>query len=356
MSKNTIESLAARLNAVEAKLATLGGPQSSGVDATSIQELDIRLSIVEKSVDELIAKPAADAAAALVSAPADQPPVPVEEVVALSPAADVPAAAAVVTDVITAQAEAEAPSSPEVAEVVAAAVEAVLTAPADVVTDPEALVKAITAAVSEAPTIEDPKIAEAAAEAVAQIIETATGEAPKAEIVEQITEAIEVCPVEEAVAEIITSDSAPESVVDTIIDNVVADSPSINVPAAAEIVSSVVESVVIAESETNPDVVAAVSAAVAAVVNADPDVVQDPVAITAAITEAVSEVTPPESAAIQVKVTEAVADIIATATNVEEVPSNVQTQIAEAVAADPELDALDARLTAVEEKVGLLGK
>ena len=83
---NTIEDIAARLSAVEAKIATLTEFTVSGVDATSIQELDIRLTLVEKTVEELVAKPAADAVAALVAAPADQPPVPVEEVVALSPA------------------------------------------------------------------------------------------------------------------------------------------------------------------------------------------------------------------------------------------------------------------------------
>ena len=87
MSKqiNTIEGLAVRLSAVEAKLNTLAGLEAPSVDALSIQELDIRLSIVEKTVDELIAKPATDAVAALVAAPADEPPAPVEEVVEVTP-------------------------------------------------------------------------------------------------------------------------------------------------------------------------------------------------------------------------------------------------------------------------------
>ena len=89
---NTIQDLAVRLTAVETKLATLAGLQAPGVDATSVEELNIRLTIVEKTVDELIAKPATEAVAALVAAPAGQPPAPVEEIVALSPAAAVPEA------------------------------------------------------------------------------------------------------------------------------------------------------------------------------------------------------------------------------------------------------------------------
>ena len=59
------------------------------------------------------------------------------------------------------------------------------------------------------------------------------------------------------------------------------------------------------------------------------------------------------------QVVDAVIDIIAAATGVEQVAAEVVQQIAEAVAtsADPELDAIEARLNAVEIKVdGLLGK
>ena len=76
----------------------------------------------------------------------------------------------------------------------------------------------------------------------------------------------------------------------------------------------------------------------------------------AAIAEAVAEVTPPDSPAAQAAVAAAVAEVVAVATNVEEVAPEVQAQLAEAVAANPELDAIDERLTKVEEKVGLLGK
>jgi hypothetical protein len=85
-------------------------------------------------------------------------------------------------------------------------------------------------------------------------------------------------------------------------------------------------------------------------------VVQDAEAITEAITAAVAELSAPESEDVQADVADAVAQIIATATNVEEVTDAVQIQIEEAVAADPELEVINARLTEVEEKVGLLGK
>ena len=49
-----LEDLAARLVSVEAKLATLTGTSVNTHSATSIEELDARLSIVEVQVDQLI--------------------------------------------------------------------------------------------------------------------------------------------------------------------------------------------------------------------------------------------------------------------------------------------------------------
>jgi len=357
---NTIQSLAERLTAVELKLTTLAGLTAPDVDASSIQELDIRLSIVEKAVDELIAKPAVDAVAALVAAPADQPPASVASIVALSPSATVPEAATIVSEVVSAQAAAEAPEHPEVADVVTTAITAIVTAKAEVVTDPEALTFAITDAIVDLPTIKDPEIAQAAIDAIAAIIETATGSAPDEYMTREISDAVNACPVQSAISGLVSADSAPATVVDVVVANVIADSPSADVSAAANIVSTVVESVVTADAETHSDVIDAVTAAVAAVVNAEPEIVQDPVAITAAITEAVAAIPAPESEYVQEQVAAAVASIVATATNVEEVTPEVLAQVTQAVAAQPidesELNAIADRLTAVEEKVGSLGK
>ena len=173
------EDLAVRLVAVEAKLATLTGTSVNTDNASSINELDARLSVVEAQVDQLIAEKTQKQIEAIVAAPADAVTVAVGTIVAMSASADVPQAADVVADVVIAQVEAEAIADPEVAQIVAAAVAAVVAADPEVVTDPVAITAAITDAIAEIPA-PAPEVAQAAAEAVAEIIAAATG-------VEQIT-------------------------------------------------------------------------------------------------------------------------------------------------------------------------
>lgn len=174
-----LEDLAVRLVAVEAKLATLTGTAVNTDNASSIEELDARLSVVEVQVDQLIAEKTQKQIEAIVAAPADAAPVAVGAIVAISASADVPQAADIVADVVIAQVEAEAIADPEVAQIVAAAVAAVVAADPEVVTDPVAITAAITDAIAEIPA-PAPEVAQAAAEAVAEIIAAATG-------VEQIT-------------------------------------------------------------------------------------------------------------------------------------------------------------------------
>jgi hypothetical protein len=183
------EDLAARLVAVEAKLATLTGTSVNTDNATSIEELDARLSVVEVQVDHLIAVQTQEHVAAIVAAPAGDAPVEVEEVVALSPSAEVPAAADIVADVVTAQFEAEPVANDEVADIIAAAVMAVVTADPAVVTDPEAITEAIVAAVADMPAPAPEAEAEVAA-AVAEIIAAATGEEVAPEVQQQVVDAV----------------------------------------------------------------------------------------------------------------------------------------------------------------------
>ena len=84
MKINTVESLAVRLAAVETRLNTISGLQVPGVYASSIQELDIRLNIVESAVKELAAKPVVDAVTELVTAAAYQSPIFIGDIIALS--------------------------------------------------------------------------------------------------------------------------------------------------------------------------------------------------------------------------------------------------------------------------------
>jgi len=185
-----LEDLAARLVAVEAKLASLIGTSVNTDNATSIEELDARLSVVEVQVDQLIAEKTESHIDAIVAAVANDAPVDVAEVVALSSSAFNEEAASIVTDVITAQTEADPIEHTEVADIVSAAVMAVVTAEPEVVTDPVAITEAIMQAVADMP-VPAPEVAQQVADAVADVIATATGvEAVAPEVTQQIVEAV----------------------------------------------------------------------------------------------------------------------------------------------------------------------
>ena len=191
-----LEDLAARLVAVEAKLATLTGTAVNTDNATSIAELDARLSLVEVQVDQLIAVKTQEHIDAIIAAPAvaadGTPVVPVEEVVALSASADVPEAAAIVADVVAEQHEAEPIVDAQVADVVAAAVVAVVTAEPEVVVDPVAITEAIVAAVADMPA-PAPEAVQQVVDAIVEVIATATGvEQVAPEVVQQVAEAVAV--------------------------------------------------------------------------------------------------------------------------------------------------------------------
>jgi hypothetical protein len=185
-----LEDLAARLVAVEAKLASLTGTSVNTDNATSIEELDARLSVVEVQVDQLIAEKTESHIDAIVAAVANDAPVDVAEVVALSSSAFNEEAASIVTTVVTAQAEADPIEHTEVADIVSAAVMAVVTAEPEVVTDPVAITAAIMEAVADMPT-PSPEVQQQVADAVEEIIIAATGvETVTPEVTQQIVEAV----------------------------------------------------------------------------------------------------------------------------------------------------------------------
>jgi hypothetical protein len=189
-----LEDLAARLVAVEAKLATLTGTAVNTNNATSVEELDARLSVVEVQVDQLIAEKTQKHIEEIIAAPAvaadGTPLVLVEEVVALSPSADVPEAAAIVADVIAEQHAAESVVDTQVSDVVAAAVAAIVTADPEIVMDPVALTEAIVQAVADAPA-PAPEVVEQIVAAVSSVIATATGvEAVAPEVMQQVADAV----------------------------------------------------------------------------------------------------------------------------------------------------------------------
>lgn len=185
-----LDDLAVRLVAVEAKLASLTGIIANGDAPTNYDDLDARLSVVETTVDHLIAEKTQEHIDAIVSADAGT--VAVEAIVALSPSAYVPEAAAIVADVIAEQQSNDAVTDTQVADIIAAAVSAVITAEPEVVTDPVAIIQAITDAVAEV-SAPAPEVAQMAADAVADIIATVTGvEAVSDEVHASIVEAVAV--------------------------------------------------------------------------------------------------------------------------------------------------------------------
>ena len=184
-----LEDLAARLVSVEAKLATLTGTSVTLHNATSIEELDTRLSIVEVHVNQLITVKIQSQIGAIVAAPASDASVAVEAVVALSASSDVPAAADIVADVVAAQVEAVSVQHTEVAEIIAAAVQAVVEASPEVVIDAAAITAAIMEAVADMPA-PAPEVAAEAAAAVAEVIAAATGEVVAPEVQQQVADAV----------------------------------------------------------------------------------------------------------------------------------------------------------------------
>ena len=185
-----LEDLAARLVAVESKLATLTGTTVNTDNATSIEELNVRLSVVEVQVDQLIAEKTQSHIDAIIYSPADEAPLEVEDVVALSPSADHAEAADIVADVVTAQYEAAAIINPEVADMVTAAVVAVVTAEPEVVVDSVAITAAIVAAVADMPA-PAPESFDDVVAAVVDVIAAATGvDAVSSEVQQQIADAV----------------------------------------------------------------------------------------------------------------------------------------------------------------------
>jgi hypothetical protein len=211
-----LEDLAVRLVSVEAKLATLTGTEVNTDNATSVEELDARLTLVEVQVDHLIAEKTQEHIDAIVTAPANDAPVEVEDVVALSPSADHADAADIVADVVTAQFEAEPIEHSEVADIVSAAVQAVVAAEPEVVTDPVAITAAIVEAVADMPA-PAPEVAQQVADAVVEVIATATGvEEVAPEVVQQVVEAV-ATPADPALDAVEARLDAAESKVDTLL-------------------------------------------------------------------------------------------------------------------------------------------
>jgi hypothetical protein len=273
----------------------------------------MRLTAVESQVNQMIAEKTQSHIEAIVAAPADAALVEVEQVVALSPSAEVPAAADIVADVVAAQVAAESVDHPEVADIIAAAVAAVVTAQPEVVIDAVAITEAIIDAVADAPL----------PVSAGHVIANQNISAPGSERVWLYQGNMSAAQWEDTL--LITSGYtwfAPE----------------------ADVTSGIVTS---GDSHDGIYHISVADAGGTAVVPASGKVYTFYPPAAAPAPEVVQQVV------------DAIVDIIAAATGVEQVAAEVVQQVEEAIAtsADPELDAIEARLNAVEIKVdGLLGK
>jgi len=310
-----LQDLAVRLVAVEAKLATLTGTAVDTDNATSIEELDARLSVVEAQIEHLIVEKTQRQIDAIVYSPADEAPVEVEDVVALSPSFEVSEAAAIVTDVVAEQHEAAAIINPEVADVVTAAVVAVVSAEPEVVLDPVALTEAIIAAVADAPL--------------------------PAKVGNSIANQ-NICAPGNDVVWLYAGNMSPAQWEDTLLIN---SGYTWSAP-EAEVTSGIVT------SGANHDGIYWIGIADASGTAVAPSSGK-------VYTFFPSESAPAPAPEVVQQIVDAVVDIIATATGVDTVAPEVVQQIVEAVStpADSALDAINARLDVAESKVdSLLGK
>ena len=133
----------------------------------------------------------------------------------MSASSDVPAAADIVADVVTAQFEADSVEHTEVADIVAAAVMAVVSSNPEVVTDPVAITEAIMAAVADMPA-PAPEVEAEAVAAVAEIIAAATGEEVTSKVHQQVIEAV-AAPADPALDAIEARLNVAESKVDSLL-------------------------------------------------------------------------------------------------------------------------------------------
>jgi len=154
---------------------------------------------------------------AIVNSPADEAPVAVEDVIAFSPSADHAEAADIVADVVTVQYKAAAIINPEVANMVTAAVVAVVRAEPEVVVDSVAITAAIVEAISDMPAPE--AVAEVVA-AVVEVIATATGvETVAIEVQQQIADVVGEAMHKEALDWIDARLNAVDSKLDSLLGN-----------------------------------------------------------------------------------------------------------------------------------------
>jgi len=183
-----LDELASRLIVLESKVNYL----STGVYdvlpvASDINELNARLTMLEATVDMLVAEKTNEVMSTIASTEGTTPDVDV--IVSLSPSATFPEASEIVTAIVQAQVELPAIESEAVSGAVAAAITAVVTAQPEVVTEPSDMVDAILVALNDYQAEFNESEIESAVEMLSTIISN-TGTEVTDEIKDQIAVAI----------------------------------------------------------------------------------------------------------------------------------------------------------------------
>jgi len=183
-----LDELASRLIILESKVNYL----STGVYnvlpvASDITELDARLTMLETTVDMLVAQKTNEIMSTVATTEGTTPDV--DTIVSLSPSATFPEASDIVSAVVQSQVELPAIESETGAAAIATAITSVVTAQPEVVTDADMMIEVILNAIADQPSVPAEE-ADQTVEALGKIISNVTGQDVTEEIKAQIIEAI----------------------------------------------------------------------------------------------------------------------------------------------------------------------
>ena len=189
-----LEQLATRLSILESKVSFLMTGEyttPASTDNVTAMDIDARLTLVETTVDMLVAQKTQEVMSSIATADSsDGTTASVDAIVALSPSATFPEASDIVSAVVQSQVELPAIESESAAAAVATAVATVVTAQPEVVTDADKMTDTILNAIADQPAVPAGTEADQAVEAVSAIIASVTGEEVTEEVKAQIMDAV----------------------------------------------------------------------------------------------------------------------------------------------------------------------
>jgi hypothetical protein len=189
-----LDQLASRVAILESKVNFLMTGEyvaPASLDNVTAMDIDARLTLVETTVDMLVAQKTQEVMTTIATADSSDGTTPnVDAIVALSPSATFPEASDIVSAVVQSQVELPAIESETAAAAVATAVATVVTAQPEVVTDSEKMIETILDALINQPAVPAGTEADQAVDAVSAIIANVTGEDITEEVKAQIIEAI----------------------------------------------------------------------------------------------------------------------------------------------------------------------